>query len=115
MELKLKYNALKVDEIEQARKLPIEECLQDTSISNLALLVQKGYVNESGGTGTISKTTALELIDKYLEENEKTNIVFDIMEALVEAGFLPRQLDVKALREKVAERSTQVQDTIEKM
>ena len=33
--LNLKYNATKVDEIEQARKLPIENCITDTSIGML--------------------------------------------------------------------------------
>ena len=114
MKLNLKFNATKVDEIEQERKLPIEECLQDTSINNLSLFIRKGLIDENGASGA-SKAKALDIIDQYLQEDEKTNLVFDIMEALVEGGFLTRQLDVKALREKVAERSTQVQETIEEM
>lgn len=41
MKLNLKYNATKVDEIEQSKKLPIENCIADTTIGNLALFIQK--------------------------------------------------------------------------
>ena len=107
MKLNLKYTATKVDEIEQERKLPIEECLQDTSISNIALFIRKGLVDENGATG-ISKQKALDIIDQYLEADEKTNLVFDIMEALVNGGFLTRELNVTELRNKVMEQSTQM-------
>ena len=115
MKLNLKYNATRVDEIEQEKKLPIEECLQDTSINNIALFIRKGLVDENGATG-VSKAKALDIIDQYLAEDEKTNLVFDIMEALVDGGFLTKELNVKALREKVATISTQnINEAMEKM
>ena len=39
MKLNLKYNASNVDEIEQAKKLPIENCIADTTVTNLALFI----------------------------------------------------------------------------
>ena len=114
MKLNVKYNALKIDEIEQTKKLPIEECLQDTSINNIALFIQKGYVNDNGTIGT-SRSVAMDIIDKYLQENEKTDLVFDIMEALVEAGFLTKELNVAELRGKVTEKSTQIKDKIDNL
>ena len=35
MKLNFKFNATKVDEIEQARKLPIENCVGDSSTKRL--------------------------------------------------------------------------------
>ena len=99
MELKLKFNATRVDEIEQSRnKTPIQDCIRDVSISNLALFLQKGLIDENDNWG-VSRAVALDTIDKYLETHDSEDLVFDIMEALISSGFLTRDVDVKKLRE----------------
>ena len=103
MKLNLKYNATKVDEIEQTKKLPIENCIADTTIGNLTLFIQKGLVNDSGNVG-VTKAQALTVIDEYLAENDKDELVMDIMEALVESGFLSRDVDLTKVRELKAKR-----------
>lgn len=110
--LNLKYNATKVDEIEQTKKLPIENCIADTSIGNLALFIQKGLIDDNGQHG-VSKNVAFSIIDKYLEENDKDELVFDIMEALINGGFLSRDLDLAKVRELKAKRQAQVKEEME--
>ena len=112
--LNLKYNATKVDEIEQSKKLPIENCITDTSIGMLCTFIQKGLIDDNGIHG-VSKTVAMEVIDKYLAESDKDNLVLDIMEALVNGGFLSRQVDVAKLREATNKRTAQVQEIIDEM
>ena len=112
MKLNLKYNATRVDAIEQAKKLPIENCIADTTVNNLALFIQQGLVTENGTHG-VSKSVALDTIDKYLEENDKDELVMDIMEALVNGGFLSRELDIAQVRELKAKRQAQVKEEIE--
>ena len=109
MKLNLKYNATRVDEIEQAKKLPIENCIADTTISNLTLFVQKGLVNDSDGVG-VGKAKALTVIDEYLAENDKDELVMDIMEALINGGFLSRELDLAKVRELKAKRQAQLNE-----
>ena len=111
MKMNLKYNALKVDEIEQSKKLPIENCIADTTIGNLALFVQKGLVNESGTVG-VSKSQAITAIDEYLSENDKDELVFDIMEALINGGFLSRDVDLTKIRAMKAERQAQLNEEL---
>lgn len=113
MKLNLKYNATKVDEIEQAKKQPIEQCIGDTSIGNIALFIQKGLVDDNGIHG-VSKSVALDTIDTYLSEKDKDELVMDIMEALIDGGFLSRELDVKKLRELKATRTAQIKEEINK-
>lgn len=113
MKLNLKYNATKVDEIEQAKKLPIENCIADTTVGNLALFIQKGLVNDNGVHG-VSRAVAISTIDTYLTENDKDELVMDIMEALIEGGFLSRDLDVKKVRELKNKRASQVNEEIDK-
>ena len=97
MKLNLKYNANKVDEIEQVKGMPIENCIADTTISNLVLFIQKGLIDDNEQWG-VSKAVALSTVDKYLEENDKDELVFDIIEALINGGFLSRELDVEKLK-----------------
>lgn len=109
MKLHLKYNAIRVDEIEQAKKLPIENCIADTTIGNLALFVQKGLVDDNGTYG-VSKAVALDTIDRYLEENDKDELVMDIMEALIQGGFLSRDVDLAKVRELKAKRKAKLDE-----
>ncbi len=69
----LKYTALKVDEIEQTKKLPIENIIADNTINNMALLISKG--------SDTSRNVALSKIDEYLKEKDKDELMFDIIEA----------------------------------
>ena len=107
MKMNLKYSALKVDEIEQSKKLPIENCIADTTVGNLALFIQKGLVNESGSVG-VSRAQALTAIDEYLAENDKDELVMDIMEALIAGGFLSRDVDLTKVRELKTKRQAQL-------
>lgn len=113
MKLNLKYNATKVDEIEQAKKLPIENCIADTTIGNLALFIQKGLIDDNGHHG-VSKNVAIDTIDKYLVESDKDELVMDIMEALINGGFLSRDLDLANVRELKRQRASQVNEEIKK-
>ena len=111
MKLNLKFNATRVDEIEQTKKLPIENCIADTTISNLTLFIQKGLVNDGDGVG-VGKAKALSVIDEYLAENDKDELVMDIMEALIDGGFLSRDLDLAKVRELKAKRQAQLNEEI---
>lgn len=113
MELNLKYNASRIDEIEQSRKLPIENCIGDTSISMLVLFIQKGLIDDNGIHG-VSKSVAMDVIDNYLEKKDKNDLVLEIMEALVDGGFLSRELDIETMKKakmsKIAQAKRQLED-----
>lgn len=111
MKMNLKYTATRVDEIEQSKKLPIENCIADTTVGNLALFIQKGLVNDSGNVG-VSRAQALTAIDEYLAENDKDELVMDIMEALMNGGFLSRDVDIAKVRELKANRKAQLSEEI---
>ena len=113
MKLNLKYNATKVDEIEQAKKLPIENCIADTTVGNLALFIQKGLVDDNGNYG-VSRAVAIDTIDNYLAEHDKDELLMDIMEALIKGGFLSRDLDLAKVRELKSKRASQVNEELNK-
>lgn len=110
--LNLKYTAIKVDEIEQVNKVPIENCIADTSISMIALFIQKGLIDDNGVHG-VSKHVAMDTIDKYLEEHDKDELVLDIMEALINGGFLSRQVNIPMLRETMKKKMKEISKQME--
>ena len=112
MELNLKFNPTKVDEIEMARKLPIENCIGDTSINMLVTFLMKGLIDDKGQHG-VSRTVAMDTIEKYLEEKDKNDLVLEIMEALVKGGFLSRELDVETMKKAKASKIAQAKRQIE--
>lgn len=114
MKLNLKYNATKVDEIEKSTGKPIEMAINDTKIGNVTLFIQKGLIDDNGVHG-VSKAVAMENIDKYLEESDLDNLVLDITEALVDGGFLSRQLDVEKMRQALKKTKEQVNAQLDKV
>ena len=114
MKLNLKFTAVKVDEIEQSKQLPIENCIADTTVKNLALFIQKGHINDSGSIG-VSNAQAMSIIDEYLVDNDKDELVMDIMEALINGGFLSRELDLAKVRELKAKRQEQLNEELNKI
>ena len=112
MKLNLKYTALKVDEIEKARSMAIENCINNTTIDNLCLLVQKGLIDDNGIHG-VSRNVALAKIDEYLQEYDKQELLLDIIGALVDGGFLPKSLDVKKLKKAVKTQTGKINQAVE--
>lgn len=112
--MNLKFNAIKVDEIEQAKKQPIENCVADTSISSLLLFIQKGMIDENEHWG-VSKAVATDALDKYLEEKDKDDLVIEIMEALMKGGFLSRGLDLEKVKKAKSERMALANQQLEEM
>lgn len=114
MKLNLKYNATKVDEIEKETNLPIDGAINNTRISNIVVFIQKGLIDDNGHHG-VTKAVAMDVIDKYLAESDKDNLVFDIMEALINGGFLSRQLDVEKMRKAASKEQENVNKTLDKV
>ena len=111
MNLNLKFSALSIEEIEKTKGLPIENCVADTTVSTLALFLQKGLLDNNNRIG-VSKTVALGTIDEYVKDKDKDELLFDIVDALVDQGFLSRGLDVAQLRTMKAERLKSANETL---
>ena len=102
--MNLKYTASKVDEIEKAKGLPIQNCIADTSVNMFLIFIEKGLVNDDGSIGC-TKNTAYRALDEYLDdpEHDTDGFVLDVMEALVKGGFLSRQLNMEEIRNSAKE------------
>lgn len=115
MKLNLKYTAKKVDEIEQAKGLPIENCIADATINGLALFLQKGLVNDANDTVGVSREVAVATIENYLAENDKDELMMEIMEALIAGGFLSRSVNLEKIRELKKKRQEKLNAELDKI
>lgn len=114
MKLNLKYTAKKVDEIEQSKGLPIENCIADATINNFALFLQKGLVDDNGQHG-VSREVAMSTIENYLAEADKDDLMMEIMEALISGGFLSRSVDLEKIRELKKKRQEELKTELDKI
>lgn len=89
--MELKYTPRTINEIEVESKKPVQDVLADFSLRTMVLFVKKGL--------GISEEEAFVEMEKYLSEgNDTVQLYTLIMEKLQEAGFLPRQLNLKKVK-----------------
>jgi len=94
--MELKYTPRTIKEIEDITKKPLQDVLSDFSMSTIVIFVQKGMA--------IDEDKAYEKIDEYLKGGKDIFILYtEIMEKLQDAGFLPRQLDLKKVKKSMAQ------------
>lgn len=92
--MNLKFTAMKVAEIEDAKDLPLAHIIQDFKLSTLSLFIEKG--------GNMSREEAYKKIDECFASGKSLEDLFiDIFEAVQRDGFLPKEINFKKLRETV--------------
>lgn len=90
--MELKYTPRIINEIETEAKKPVQDVLADFSVKTLVLFVKKGL--------NVDESVAFDEMEKYLAEGGDTVTLYtDIMESLQKAGFLPRELNLKRVKE----------------
>lgn len=90
--MELTYTPRTINEIEVESKRPVQDALANFSMQTIVLFVKKGM--------GCDEAKAYEAIDEYLKEgNDTVSLYTLIMERLQDAGFLPRQLDMKKIKE----------------
>ncbi len=88
------------------RKVSIEEIMGDLTIDTLAIILMNGLLHDDGKVGC-TEEKAFEIIDKYVEKNDKMDLMMDIYEAMQKQGFLPKAIDLKAMRKEMSQAFTQ--------
>lgn len=101
--LNIKFTAKAVDAIEKQAQVPIENVVADTSVNSIARVLQYSLWNDDRQAYGVTRDRAIEVIDEYVAGgSDRFDLVLDITEALVDAGFLPRSMNVAKMRESKA-------------
>lgn len=113
-EINLKFNAKNVDQIERKHGVSIEQLLGDTSVQRLAYFIEKAQYDEDREKIGVHNEQSYELLDAYLAEHDKEDLIMDIMEALQKGGFLSRKVDISKMREALEKKTTEVSEVLDK-
>ncbi len=90
--MELKYTPKTIYEIEKESGRPIQDTLSNFSMETIILFIKKGL--------GVDEEKAFEEIQTYLAEGNDTVLLYTlIMERLQDGGFLPRQLNMKKIRD----------------
>lgn len=99
--LSLKFTARNVDAIEQATGQAIEHAVASTTVRNITLLLKHALVDENTQQAGVSTTVAQDKLQNQLDNGrDRYDIILDIMEALIQAGFLPKSVDTESIRKR---------------
>ena len=116
MQIPFKFTAKVVDQIEKNKKQPIEAFLGDTSVANLAYLIEKGHYDEETEKQGVSNERSLEILGEYLADGkDKEDLLIDFMEALQETGFLSRKISTQDMRKALESKGNQMQTELKKV
>ena len=110
--MKLKFNALKIAELEKTFNQPIENIIGDLRLEVLATIVSKGYVDEENDKVGCSINVAYDKITDYFKESEngKQDLVLDIIDELCDEGFFS-----KTMKESAHQLVNQAMDQVKKV
>lgn len=113
MNIQLKFDAIKVMEIEKIYKRPLLTILgEDATIETITQFLMKGFVNEDGRVGC-SQSVALDVLTNNLPECENglLDVQMLIVDTLCDAGFLPKMMKKtkQLLNDKISEAETMME------
>lgn len=108
MKISLKFTAKIVDNIERKFGVSVENLLGSTTLQNLAQFIERAYFDEETEKSGVSNEKSYELLENYLKDNEKEDLLLDIMEGLQAGGFLSRKLDLEKIRQSLVEKTNEI-------
>lgn len=92
--IEMDFTPRTIKEIEDVGKKPFLELIQDYSMGNILLFVQKG--------AKLDEEQADSKITKYFEEGgDFMGLYVEIMEKLKDRGFLPKAVDLSEVKKKL--------------
>jgi hypothetical protein len=100
-DFKLKFTARIVDKIERKYNVSIESLLGDTSVRSLAFFIEQSYYDEENETIGANNEKSFTLLENYLKNNDKEDLLMYIMECLQQGGFLSRKIDIDQMRSNI--------------
>ncbi len=112
MKITFKFTAKSVDNLEKKYKTGIENLLSSLEMSNLAQFIERASVDEETQKVGVTNDRSFELLDEYLADGDKEDLLIDIMEGLQNGGFLSRKLDLQKIRDSLNEKTKNIDETI---
>ena len=101
--LNLKFTARDVAAVEEALNGSLEKIIASFRLTTLIQFVMVGLRDKSGTRLNLDEDKTFDLGDEKIKEYGKIELQIEVIDALIEAGFLPKAIDTSQLRTTVSE------------
>ena len=101
--LNLKFTARDVAAVEEALNGSLEKIIASFRLTTLIQFLMVGLRDKSGNRLNLDEDKTFDLFDEKIKEYGKIELQIEVIDALIEAGFLPKAIDTSQLRSTVSE------------
>ena len=101
--LNLKFTARDVAAVEEALNGSLEKIIASFRLTTLIQFLMVGLRDKSGNRLNLDEDKTFDLVDEKIKEYGKIELQIEVIDALIEAGFLPKAIDTSNLRATVSE------------
>ena len=101
--LNLKFTARDVAAVEEALNGSLEKIIASFRLTTLIQFLMVGLRDKSGNRLDLNEDKTFELVDEKIKEYGKIELQIEVIDALIEAGFLPRAIDTSQMRATLSE------------
>ena len=101
--LNLKFTARDVAAVEEALNGSLEKIIASFRLTTLIQFLMVGLRDKSGNRLNLDEDKTFDLVDEKIKEYGKIELQIEVIDALIEAGFLPKAIDTSHLRTTVSE------------
>ena len=101
--LNLKFTARDGAAVEEALNGSLEKIIASFRLTTLIQFLMVGLRDKSCNRLNLDEDKTFDLVDEKIKEYGKIELQIEVIDALIEAGFLPKAIDTSQLRTTVSE------------
>lgn len=96
--LNLKFTARDVAAVEEALNGSLEKIIASFRLTTLIQFLMVGLRDKSGNRLNLDEDKTFDLVDEKIKEYGKIELQIEVIDALIESGFLPKAIDTSQMR-----------------
>lgn len=101
--LNLKFTARDVAAVEEALDGSLEKIIASFKLKTLIQFLMVGLRDKNGERLNLDEDKAFDLVDETIKTHGKIELQIQVIEALIDAGFLPKAIDTGIVRQTLSE------------
>ena len=96
--LNLKFTARDVAAVEEALNGSLEKIIASFRLTTLIQFLMVGLRDKAGNRLNLDEDKAFDIVDEKIKEYGKIELQIEVIDALIESGFLPKAIDTNQMR-----------------
>lgn len=109
--LNLKFTARDVAAVEEALDGSLEKIIASFKLKTLIQFLMVGLRDKDDKKLNLDEEKTFDLVDEAIKDYGKIELQIQVIDALVDAGFLPKAIDTSTIRKTLSETIAEVSKT----